>query len=138
MEFLTDCFRAHLEGRPTPSLISTQPLIDTCVPQSLCHHPPVMIRHDNGSNWDSSIHAAEREIGTPTPRAMSADGSPHGISEKDGGCSGSFRLSTFRCPLFARSELFLKPGPGHSGWAWNRRHFRSDDDECAAYESDSR
>ena len=23
MEFLTDCFRAHLGGRPTPSLIST-------------------------------------------------------------------------------------------------------------------
>src|SRR5262249_38806722 len=46
-----------------------------------------------------SIREAEREIGTPGLRAMSADRSPHGIPEKDGGCPGSFRLSAFGPPF---------------------------------------
>ena len=76
-----------------------------------------------------AIHEAEREVGTPGLRAMSANRSLNGMSEKNWRSTGVIPTVDFQGPFFARSEC---PGPGPSK-TWSerlgRRYFRSYDDE---------
>ena len=76
-----------------------------------------------------AIHEAEREVGTPGLRAMSADRSLNEMPEKDGGRPGSFRLSTSKGTVFSRSELSIDPAPGTRSGRLSRQYFRSYRDE---------